>query len=89
MRIVGVAFEDRARALEVLDELRHTLAVEPSTVDVRPLGTTDYAAPRATDAILAGRFEPEVVPHLEKLVMAHGGRVVVVRDESPYLDRGA
>jgi hypothetical protein len=85
VRIVGVAFEDSARALEALDELRHTLAIEPPSVDVRPLGTTDYSAPPETDAILAGWFAPEIVPHVEELVEAHGGRVVVVRDESPYL----
>jgi hypothetical protein len=87
VRIVGVTFEDSERALEALDDLRRHLPVAPATVDVRPLGTTDYASPRDADAILAGRFEPEVVPHVEELVEAHGGRIVVIRDESPYGDR--
>lgn len=86
MRIVGATFEDRDAALSALEAMRRQLETPPATVDVCPLGTTDYDRGADADAILAGRFEPETVPQVEELVAAHGGRVVVVRDDSPNYD---
>ena len=80
MRVLGVRFERDQQANAALRALRERFDLRDEDAAVRPLGTTRYDDP-TSDLILAGRFRPEVLPDVMRLVHELGGRIVVDRDE--------
>jgi len=83
MILVGARFRALAGARAALRAVRASVPVAPGDVGVRPLGTTRYDAP-VEDFVLAGRFEPDDVETVIRILHAQGGRVVVRRiDTSP------
>lgn len=80
MRILGVRFERDEQAYAALQALRARFDLREEDAAIRPLGTTAYDDP-TSDLILAGRFRPEVLPEVLRLVRELGGRVVVDREE--------
>ncbi len=82
MILVGARFRALAGARAALRAVRGSVPVVAGDVGVRPLGSTGYET--SIEAfVVAGRFEPEDVETVIRILHAHGGRVVVRRADSP------
>jgi hypothetical protein len=76
--VVGARFRAFAAARAALRAVRASVAGAAGDVGVRPLGTTRYEAP-VDEFVVAGRFQPEDVETVIRILHANGGRVVARR----------
>lgn len=82
MILVGARFRALAGARAALRAVRASVPVVAGDVGVRPLGSTGYET--SSEAfVVAGRFEPEDVETVIRILHSHGGRIVVRRVDSP------
>ena len=79
MRVLAASFEDEATARVVRDGLTRRFGLVPGTVDVAPLGRA--AQPSGPAAVLAGRFQDDVVDDVMAVLAGHGGTLVADIDE--------
>jgi hypothetical protein len=77
---IGARFEDRARALEVMAELRRRFRLHDAAIEVRPLGSTRYDEP-STGVLLAGQFRERDTDAAVELLQQRGGTIVERRTE--------
>ena len=85
MHLVGARFADRESANATIEELRDRIPVEPGDLGLRPLGSLRYEQP-IQGLVVAGRFEPEDVEAVVRIMQRHGGEIVFRRAEwrSPH-----
>ena len=82
MILVGARFRALAGARAALRAVRASVDVPAGDVGVRPLGSTGYET--SLEAfVVAGRFQPDDVATVIRILHAHGGRIVVRRIDSP------
>lgn len=82
MILVGARFRALAGARAALRAVRNSVDVPAGDVGVRPLGSTGYES-SAEAFVLAGRFAPDDVATVIRILHTHGGRIVVRRIDSP------
>ena len=80
MDVVGAQFRELESAIEAMRAIRGAVAVVPSDVAVRPLGSTSYDQPLEA-FVLAGRFASADVALVARIVADHGGIVISRRRE--------
>ena len=83
MLVVGARFANLESANAALGDIRASVAMPPTDVAVRPLGSTRYEQP-ASDFVLAGRFPAAEVERVLRIVELHGGTLLSRRLERPY-----
>lgn len=86
VQIVGARFESEERAFEALDALRSANVLDERDADVGRLGTTDYEAAPADEAILAARIDSDVIGEVARVVEELGGELLVVREAPTTYD---
>jgi hypothetical protein len=82
MILVGARFRALAGARAALRAVRASVPGAAGDVGLRPLGSTGYE-PSSEAFVVAGRFQPEDVEKVIRILHAHGGRIVVRRIDSP------
>jgi hypothetical protein len=75
MRVLAASFVDDARAQRARARLLAELALEPEQVGVEPLA--DPGDGMAAKAVLAGRFDDELLEPARRLVEQLGGTVML------------
>ena len=80
MFLVGARFDLIDAANAALEELRHTVPVEPDSLGLGPLGSLRYEEP-AEGQVVAGRFRTADVDRVTEILRRHGGEIVFKRAE--------
>ena len=78
MRVIAASFPDEASACAARDQLIRTFTLKESEIGVEPLANGN---PRTHSAILAGRFEEDVVYAAIEVVAHFGGTPVIDIDD--------
>ena len=79
MRVLAARFPDRERASAALGRLHRRLPLDPSDVDIAPLGIPGEET--GSETVLAGRFPDALAPEVDRLVREAGGEIVADIDE--------